>query len=95
MDAAALEGVYQAFQKFHAYFAPAFGRKQWRAQSGRCLRVLLVQSEVRRRRMQRFLSEGRWDDDRVIGRLQEYLGFRLEDPQGVWVLDGSEFLQLG
>ena len=48
MDAAALEGVYQAFQKFHAYFAPAFGRKQWRAQSGRCLRVLLVQSEVRR-----------------------------------------------
>ena len=30
MGAAALERVYEAFQNFHAYFAPAFGRKQRR-----------------------------------------------------------------
>ena len=27
----------------------------------------------------------------MIGRLQEYPGSRLEDPQGMWVLDGSDF----
>ena len=30
MDVADLERVYEAFQDFHVYFAPAFGRKQWR-----------------------------------------------------------------
>ena len=48
MDAAELERVYEAFQEFHAYFAPAFGRKQWREHSGRYLQALLVQSEERR-----------------------------------------------
>ena len=47
------------------------------------------------RALQRFLTESPWDDDRVIGRLQEYLGPRLEDPEAVWVLDGSDFPQQG
>ena len=33
MDAADLERVYQAFQDFHAYFAPAFGRRETREHS--------------------------------------------------------------
>ena len=33
MEVGAFERVYQAFQEFHAYFAGAFGRKQWREQS--------------------------------------------------------------
>ena len=28
MDAAAFEQVYEAFQEFHAYFAPLFGRRK-------------------------------------------------------------------
>ena len=48
MDAAALEVVYDAFQDFHAYFAPVFGRKQWRDRSGQYLQALLVQSGERR-----------------------------------------------
>ena len=69
---------------------------------------LLVQSQERRnaenlseavpaspRALQRFLTESPWDDDRVIGRLQEYLGPRLEDPEAVWVLDGSDFPKQG
>ena len=108
MDAADLERVYQAFQDFHAYFAPAFGRRETREHSRHYLQGLLVQSAERRnaenlaetvpvspRALQRFLTESPWDDDAVIGRLQEYLGARLEDPAGVWVLDGSDFPKQG
>ena len=72
------------------------------------LQGLLVQSGERRnaenlaeavpaspRALQRFLTESPWDDDRVIGRLQEYLGPRLEHPEAVWVLDGSDFPKQG
>ena len=69
---------------------------------------LLVQSGERRnaenlsetvpasaRVMQRFLAESPWNDDTVIGRLQEYLGPRLGHPEAVWVLDGSDFPKQG
>ena len=108
MDAAALDRVYEAFQDFHDYCAPVFGRKQWRERSGQYLQALLVQSQERRnaenlsetvtaspRVLQRFITEARWDDDAVIGRLQEYLCSRLEHPQAVWVLDGSDFPKQG
>ena len=108
MDAAALDRVYEVFQDFHDYCAPVFGRKQWRERSGQYLQALLVQSQERRnaenlsetvtaspRVLQRFLTEARWDDDAVIGRLQEYLCSRLEHPQAVWVLDGSDFPKQG
>ena len=41
MDAAALDRVYEAFQDFHDYCAPVFGRKQWRERSGQYLQALL------------------------------------------------------
>ena len=108
MDAAAFEQVYGAFGDFHAYFAPLFGRRETRDHSRHYLQALLVQSGERRnaenlseavpasaRVMQRFLTESPWDDDAVIGRLQEYLGPRLGHPEGVWVLDGSDFPKQG
>ena len=108
MDAAVLERAYEAFQEFHGYFAPVFGRKEARENSSHYLQALLVQSEERRnaenlsetvpassRALQRFLSESPWDDDAVIDRLQEYLSSRLKDSQGVWVLDGSDFPKQG
>ena len=108
MDSAAFEQVYGAFQDFHAYFAGLFGRRETRERSRHYLQALLVQSGERRnaenlsetvpgsaRAMQRFLTESPWDDDLVIGRLQEYLGPRLEDPEGVWVVDGSDFPKQG
>ena len=108
MDTADLEGVYEAFQDFHAYFAPVFGRKESREHSRHYLQGLLVQSQERRnaenlvetvpaspRALQRFLTESPWEDDGVIGRLQEYLRSRLEDPEAVWVLDGSDFPKQG
>ena len=45
--------------------------------------------------MQRFLTEARWSDDTVIGRLQEYLAPRLGHPEAVWVFDGSDFPKQG
>ena len=108
MDAAAFEQVYGAFQDFHAYFAALFGRRETRDHSRHYLHALLVQSGERRnaenlsetvpasaRAMQRFLTESPWDDDAVIGRLQEYLASRLGHPEGVWVVDGSDFPKQG
>ena len=108
MDAAAFEQVYQNFQEFHAYFAGLFGRRETRERSGHYLQALLVQSGERRnaenlsetvpesaRGMQRFLTDSPWDDDAVIGRLQEYLAPKLEHPEAVWVLDGSDFPKQG
>ena len=50
---------------------------------------------VSARAMQRFLTEARWSDDAVIGRLQEYLAPRLGHPEAVWVFDGSDFPKQG
>ena len=108
MDASAFEQVYGAFGDFHAYFGPLFGRREARDHSRHYLQALLVQSGERRnaenlsetvptsaRVMQRFLTESPWDDDAVIGRLQEHLSPRLGHPEAVWVLDGSDFPKQG
>ena len=108
MDAAAFEQVYEAFGDFHAYFGPLFGRRESRDHSSHYLQALLVQAGERRnaenlsemvpvsaRAMQRFLTESPWDDEAVMGRLQEYLAPRLEHPEAVWVLDGSDFPKQG
>ena len=47
------------------------------------------------RALQCFLTEARWDDDAVMGRLQEYLAPRLAHPEAVWVFDGSDFPKQG
>ena len=108
MDAESFERVYDSLQEFHAFFAASFGRKQWREHSGNYLQALLVQDQERRnaenlsesvgisaRAMQRFLTEARWSDETVIGRLQKYLAPRLGHPEAVWVFDGSDFPKQG
>ena len=108
MDAADFERVYQAFGEFHSFFAPLFGRRESRDHSRHYLHPVLVQAGDRRnaetlsgsvgvsvRAMQRFLTEAPWDDDPVMGRLQNYLGLRLEHPVAMWVLDGSDFPKQG
>ena len=93
------------FQDSTPLLAASFGRKQWRDHSGNYLQALLVQDQERRnaenlsesisaRAMQRFLTEARWSDETVIGRLQEYLAPRLGHPEAVWVFDGSDFPKL-
>ena len=96
MDAAAFEQVYEAFGEFHSFFGPLFGPREARDHSRHYLQTLLVQSQDRRnaenlsesvgvsaRAMQRFLTEAPWDDDAMMGRLQECLAPRLEHPEAV------------
>ena len=55
MDALALERVYEAFQEFRGYFAPAFGRKQPRKR--RIAENVAEAVPASPRAMQRFLTE--------------------------------------
>ena len=48
MDAASFEQVYEAFEDFHTYFGPLFGRRESREHSRHYLQALLVQSGERR-----------------------------------------------
>ena len=95
MDVGEFQRVYQTFEQFHSFYAMAFGHKQWREHSRNYLQALFVQSEERRNAenlpesvevsapaLQRFLTEARWDDDAVIGCLQEYLGPQRRHPGG-------------
>jgi SRSO17 transposase len=99
----------ERFREFHAFFAPVFGRKQWRERSRDYLRGVLTQASERGnaenlaeavegaspRVFQRFLTEAKWDDQAVVERLQAYLAPRLSHPDAVWALDDSGFPKQG
>jgi SRSO17 transposase len=103
------ERVAASFATFHQEFAPLFGRTEARERSEQYLRGLLVQQTDRRnaenlaetvdgatpRSLQRFLTESPWDDEPVIKRLQRYVGQRLNQPDGVFVLDDTGFAKQG
>lgn len=109
MDPQEFARLESSFQQFHAFFAPTFGRLQWRERSRDYLRGLLVQSQERGnaenlaeavegaspRVLQRFLTEAKWGDRAVTRKLQEYLAPRLADPEAVWIVDGSDFPKQG
>jgi len=101
--------VATTFAKFHQEFAPLFGRTEARERSEQYLRGLLVQQTDRRnaenlaeaiegatpRSLQRFLTESPWDDVPVIDGLQLHVGERLNQPEGVLVLDDTGFAKQG
>ena len=101
--------VATSFAQFHQEFAPLFGRTEARERSEQYLRGLLVQQTDRRnaenlaetvegatpRSLQRFLTESPWDDGPVIDRLQGHIGPRLNQPDGVFVLDDTGFAKQG
>ena len=109
MDLQEFARLEASFRQFHAHFAPAFGRQQWRERSRDYLRGLLTQASERGnaenlseavegaspRVLQRFLTEAKWDDQAVIRQLQAYLGPRLSHPEAVWAVDDSSFPKQG
>jgi SRSO17 transposase len=108
VDVAEFSRLEESFRQFHAVFAPAFGRKQYRQRSLDYLRGLLVQAaergnaenlsevtEASERVLQRFLSEANWEDDAVIRELQRYLGPRLQHGEAVWAVDESALPKQG
>ena len=109
MDQSAFDRVTDSFAAFHAEFAPLFGRKDTQRRSEQYLRGLLVQQTDRRnaenmaetiagatpRTLQRLLTEAPWPTEPVIERLQAYIGARLNEPSGVFVIDESGFPKQG
>jgi SRSO17 transposase len=109
MDQGAFDRVAVSFAGFHAEFAPLFGRKDTQRRSEQYLRGLLVQQTDRRnaenmaetiagatpRTLQRLLTEAPWPTEPVIDRLQAYIGARLNEPSGVFVIDESGFPKQG
>jgi SRSO17 transposase len=109
MDQSAFEQVTVSFAAFHAEFAPLFGRTDTQGRSEQYLRGLLVQQTDRRnaenmaetingatpRALQRLLTEAPWQTGPVIDRLQRYVGVRLNEPMGVFVIDESGFPKQG
>ncbi len=109
MDATAFADIAAAFARFHAHFAPLFGRREVRARGEQYLRGLLVQHADRRnvehvaeavvgatpRTLQRLLTEAPWAHEPVLAALQAYLAPRLSDPDGVFILDESAFPKRG
>ena len=109
MNLVEFEQVAASFATFHQEFAPLFGRTEARERSEQYLRGLLVQQTDRRnaenlaetiegatpRSLQRFLTESPWADEPVIDRLQGYVGQRLNQPEGVYVLDDTGFAKQG
>lgn len=108
MESVSRQQIYASFRRFHSYFRPCFGRKQYRNRSRDYLKALLAQSSERRnaenlsevvkssaRVLQRFLTEAFWDDDALIARLLQYLGPRLNDDLAVWAVDDSGIAKQG
>jgi SRSO17 transposase len=109
MDQVEFERVATSFGAFHRRFASFFGRKEAQWRSEQYLRGLLVQQTDRRnaeniaesiagatpRALQRLLTQSPWPTEPVIEALQEYLGPRLNTPQGVFVVDDTGFLKQG
>ncbi len=109
MDQAAFERVAASFATFHAHFAPLFGRQEVQQHAERYLRGLLVHHAERRnaenlaeavggvnpRALQRFLTNAPWAHAPVIDRLHAFLAPRLNDPEGVWIVDDTGFSKQG
>jgi SRSO17 transposase len=104
-----LERVADSFTRFHAPFAPLFGRREAQRRSEQYLRGLLVQHADRRnaenlaeaipdanpRSLQRFLTEAPWLQRPVITALHQFLGPRLRSPDGVFIFDETAAAKQG
>lgn len=109
MDAVQFARVRETFARFHARFAPLFGRREAQARSSQYLQGLIVQQTDRRnaenvaeviagatpRTLQRFLTEAPWDDVAVIDTVQEVVALLLTAPDGVFILDDTGFPKQG
>jgi len=109
MNAMELDRVYDSYLRFHARFAPHFGRREARERSEQYMRGLLVQRSERRsaenlaeaipgatpRTLQLFLSDAPWSSGPVIDELQAYVGERLAEAEGTFIVDETGFKKQG
>jgi len=94
---------------YHAIFAPLFRRREQRHWALQYLRGQLLDLERKSiepmalaleggnvQAMQQFLSDGAWDDDRILQAHQHLVAETLGDPEtGVLIIDSTEFPKQG
>jgi len=94
---------------YHARFAPLFRRREQRHWALQYLRGQLLDLERKSiepmalaleggnvQAMQQFISDGAWDDDRILQAHQHLVAETLGDPEtGVLILDSTEFPKQG
>ncbi|HEY8475783.1 MAG TPA: IS701 family transposase [Chloroflexota bacterium] len=94
---------------YHARFAPLFRRREQRHWALQYLRGQLLDLERKSiepmalaleggnvQAMQQFISDGAWDDDRILQAHQQLVAETLGDPEtGVLIIDSTEFPKQG
>ena len=109
LTAAEVAGLHDELRAYHQRFAPLFQRAEQRHWALKHLEGQLLPLERKSiepmadalvggnvQAMQRFLSEGVWDDDAVLQRHQELLAATLGDPEtDLLTVDGCDFPKQG
>jgi len=109
MNPNTFEWAYHTFLAFHQRFAPYFGRREAQERSRQYLQGLFVQDAERKsaenlaeavpgaspRALQRFVTESTWTERPLLEELAWYVGERLADPEGIFLVDETGFAKQG
>ncbi len=103
-----VEGLLDELRAYHAYFSPLFARREQRGWGLQYMQGLLADLPRKSvepmalalpagnvRAMQQFLGEGAWDDRAILAAHQRLVGETLGEPDGIVIVDGSEFPKQG
>lgn len=103
-----VEGLLDELRAYHAHFSPFFARTEQRHWALQYLHGLLLDlprksiepmalalPEGNVRAMQQFIGEGAWDDAAILAAHQRLVAETLGEPDGVLIVDGSEFPKKG
>lgn len=103
-----VEALVDELQAYHAIFSPLFRRREQRAWGLQYLHgqlldlprksiepMALALPDGNVRAMQQFIGEGAWDDAAILAVHQRLVAETLGDPEGVLIVDGSEFPKQG
>jgi SRSO17 transposase len=106
-----LDHLWEQLLEYHAIYSPLFQRREQREWSQLYLHGLLLDIPSKSiepmvlalegahpnsvRGMQQFISQGAWDDAAILQRHCQEVDGDLGDTDGVFTLDGSDFLKQG
>ena len=102
-----LDALLPALEGFHARFGRFFRRSEGRAFGRQYLIGLALPIERKNaeniaeqvgappRKLQEFLSDSPWDEEGCIGELQRFVGEQFGAPDGVLILDDTDFAKKG
>lgn len=106
-----LNGILDELQAYHAIFSPLFARREQREWAATYLHGLLLDIPRKSiepmilhlrgadrnavRTMQQFVSIGAWEDHPILAQFRREIATDLGDPDGVLVVDGSDFPKQG